>query len=123
MQTLEAMIAFLFLILIVSAIYVKPAETETALYRYALADDIWKTLEVRGDLRDFSFTYPFSAIPEARLMADLEEIGQQTNMCIGFVEEDIANCRDNQENAVFIEKTLIADGKPKKMTLFVSRKE
>ncbi len=114
MQTLEAIVSFLFLIAIISTISLEPSQMHTELQQFAIADDIWKTLEVRGDFRDF---------PSNSLQKDLEEVTSLTDLCVGFIEEDLASCRDNEENAIFIEKTIVTKGKLKRITFFVSRKD
>ena len=93
MQSLEAMISLLFFVSVLShmlgGISEKPA-IDDSLYRYQLAEDVWRVEQLRGHFEDFS---------DAKRMpieADFDIISQKTKLCIYMHGIEITSCRGKQ---------------------------
>lgn len=121
MQTLEATISLLFFIFIISSIFSNIQTSyhlDSSLYRYQLANDVWRVLYLRGN-----FEY-FSASNRQILEQDAEIIKEKTGFCI-FVEGiRYTNCRggtDSHKKIATIEKYLYEDSNPKSITFSIAK--
>jgi len=124
MQTLEAIISFMFFLFFATYMlaeldYTKP---NYALYQYQLANDVWRVLYLKGALKDFSSTTTGHLIART----EMENIGELTGFCIYLQGIQTTNCLGNpgcSENNVEMKKTWFDGGIPKEMTFTVCTPE
>jgi hypothetical protein len=125
MQTFEAMLSLLVFVSILVAVLAadgEPAKTDDSLYRLQLAEDAWRVLYLRGDMRDVRMDDGGAA--RARLESDMQAIGDLTGFCVFMGGMDFTNCRggdDAHEGIISIKRTMIIDKSPKTVTLTLSR--
>ena len=123
MQIFEAMISLLVLISFLSFVASEQhaRAVDDSLYRYQLANDVWRVLYLRGDFKDFSF----GELNEARdkTEKDLDRMGKLTHLCIFIGGERITNCRGEQvEELVSTERITIVDDEPQKVMVTIAKK-
>ena len=112
MQTLEAIISLMFFVSFLPVIASEQhAETDDTLYKYQLANDVWRTLYLRnGNNMD--------AYEE-----DVEKIGELTDLCIFVAGERITNCRGEKvEQIISTERLVFSDGELKTITVTIAQK-
>lgn len=123
MQTLEAIFSLFMLVLLsmpLLALEEKP--TDNSLYRLQLANDVWRVLYLKGDFKDFSFDKNNPV--HARAEADLDKITELTGICVFISGEQLTSCRGEKtgEQIITMEKVLVVDGMPKKVSLMLAHK-
>ncbi len=122
MQTLEAILSFMFLLAIVSSMLSSfySAPLDDSLYRIQLAQDAWRVLYIRGDFHDYS---DVSDSKRASIEKDLDTLGNETGLCFFLEGVRITDCRGAQsgrEMIVVLHETLIMDNTPKNVTFSIS---
>jgi len=120
MQSIEAMVSFLFFVTIASGILLQlenQRDIDDSVYRVQLAEDAWRVLYLRGDFRDFSDA------KRAALEQELAAIGDETGLCFFMDGVRFTNCRDSEPHAtaVSLRKTVFYDGKPQNFTFSIGR--
>ena len=112
MQSMEAVISLLFVVVVVSglAARMEPGGTDDSLYRVQLAEDCWRVLYLRGDFHDFSNA------SRPAIERDLAAMGAKTGMCYFIGGTEFTNCRGGNRAhgvSVSLEKTVIFEGRPR----------
>ncbi|MFH0737150.1 MAG: hypothetical protein V1827_00535 [Candidatus Micrarchaeota archaeon] len=120
MQSFEALLSlFVFVTVLACVLSSDPGQKplDDSLYRFQLADDAWRVLYLRGDLRDFG------EWKRGAVEADMAEIGDQTGLCLFIHGVEFTNCRDGQahEAVASLSRTVITGGSPEKVTFTLSR--
>jgi len=121
-QSIEAMISllvFLSLASLVLSAHPGPPALDDSLYRMQLAEDAWRLLYLRGNLRDLG--------PEKRAMveSDMVEIGKQTGFCIFMQGVEFTNCRGgsvSHADLISLRRTVLVGGQPTTVTFTISRR-
>ena len=127
MQTIEAVISLVFLILICSTILLTMPEQriDDSIYRMQLAEDVWRVLYLRGDLNGFSSSQSIvKKASETKIENDLDVIGSEMGLCIYMSGIQMTNCRDGiagREKIVSIERMLVDNGEPRKIMLSLEK--
>ena len=114
MQILEAMISLMVLISFLSFIAGEQhaRAVEDSLYKYQLANDVWRVVYLRN------------GINAANAEADIEHIGKLTNLCIFIGGERVTNCRGEEvEELVSTERITIINGAPQKVMVTLAKKK
>jgi len=111
MQTVEAIISLMFFMAAAGYLIgaMEPASTDDALYRLHLAEDAWRVLYLRGDLRDFG------PLARAGIERDMDSMGVETGLCYFIKGEQFTNCRGepmNEDPVIKIRRTVISGGLP-----------
>ncbi|MEW6035025.1 MAG: hypothetical protein AB1529_00290 [Candidatus Micrarchaeota archaeon] len=119
MQTIEAMLSLLFFASIASlALSAAPAhQVDDSLYRLHLAEDAWRVLYLRGDLRDLGGSR------RAHVESEMALIQEQAGFCLFMSGIEFTNCRDgaSHERVAALARTVIYDGYPRRVTFSVQR--
>ena len=123
MQTLEAIFSLSFLIL-TSLLVLTPQENQIddSLYHAQLANDVWRILYLNNDFQDFSFTTGNQARDRAE--SDLIQITKLTSLCVFIGGEKLTSCRGEEVGSqlITLEKILVVDGTPQKVTLSLTHR-
>lgn len=112
--TLVAVVAFALLVLRVQ----EPALDDT-LYRYQLANDVWRVWWLRGGM-----DHGWNLIDRTVLNEDADRIGRLTGWCVYVEEEDVANCRDGIVIMAVQKKALVSElgrTEVKNLTLVIAK--
>lgn len=113
MQTLEAMLSLVFFVWAVSLLmssYSIPS-AEDSLYRMHVAGDAWRVLYLRGELQDLENL--------EQLEPALDRVSAETGLCLFINGIEATSCRggvDGHEVTVSLDRTLILDGVPTRVT-------
>ncbi len=124
MQILEAMISLMVLVSFLSFIAGEQhaRAVDDSLYKYQLANDVWRVIYLRGDLKDFSFDD--ANLARDRIELDLQRVGELTNLCVFIGGERITNCRgEDVEKLVSTERITIVDDAPQRVMVTLAEKE
>lgn len=113
MKTIEAIIAFVFFIMILQLFTPLSKNIDTSLYHVQIANDIWRVFQLRSDLQGFD---------KNKLNIDANRITELTKLCIEFQEEDVTSCIPKEKTAQ-LERVAIIDGKATKITLKIGTGE
>jgi hypothetical protein len=105
--TLLVILSFSFLILN----YPEP-KLNDSLYRFQLANDVWRIWQLRGDLDGFN---------EVKMTADADYMTQLTGFCIYLVEEQVASCTYDETIISSIQKKAWINGEIKTLTLVLAK--
>lgn len=110
MNTLEAILSFLILLSLLPVLLtIQDYTIDTSHYNLKLAEDVWRVLYLKNDLRGFD---------KINLNKDLKEIYELTSLCVLIEEEDVASCIPN-EATVVIKRVAFINGNPKTITIQV----
>ena len=118
MQTLEAILSFLFFVWAASLLlfsFEQPS-VDDSLYRLQLTEDAWRVLYLRGNFEDFN------GQKKAGLESEFGKIGQETGLCIFMDGIRFTNCRGGDEQHSItssITRTVIHEGKPESYTFSI----
>jgi len=121
MQTLEAMVSFVFFLSLCSHLLLSPEESyyiDDSLYRFQLAEDVWRVLYLRGNFRDFG------AADRDELEKEFALIENETGLCIFMDGVQFTNCRgDSQPHHITasLTKTVVYDGAPKNLRFSIGK--
>ncbi len=120
MQTLEAMLSFVFLLFLCSHLFFSIEEsrhTNDALYRLQLAEDVWRVLYLRGNFADFQSSNRYELEQEFAL------IGNETGLCIFMDGVQFTNCRGGRPRHITaaLTKTVIYEGTPRSFTFSIGK--
>jgi len=113
MQTLEAMVSFVFFLSICSHLILSLEESrhiDDSLYRIQLTEDVWRVLYLRGNFADFQ------NVDRDKLEQEFTLIGDEASLCIFMDGVQFTNCRgSNQPHHITasLTKTVIYNGTPK----------
>ena len=128
MQTLEAIISFTAFMAFASYILLQidnDRGIDDSLYRYQLANDVWRVLYLRGDFKDLS-----SISGTSKIDKDIEKIEKKTGFCIylrGVWATAPLNrgkvCRAKNEPFAAVRHVLLIDGNPYLSTLSIYEQE
>ncbi len=116
MQTLEAVISFSVFMLFTTYVLLQIDDysgADDSLYRYQLANDVWRVLYLRGDFENLQ--------DESDLDGELDEIDSMTGLCtyIGGQRGTSGDCRGQTtlEHISSVEHVLLLNGEAKQRTL------
>lgn len=125
MQTLEAMISFFVFVVFTTYVLAQLEDyngIDDSLYRYQLANDVWRVLYLQGDFRDLSV---LSALDE-----DLETVSDKTGFCIYVMGQQGtptwmrgADCRVDEEPLAQVHHVVIVNGVPTQVPLSLYQSE
>lgn len=121
MQTLEAIVSFVFFLSLCSHLLLSLEEsryTDDSIYRIQLAEDVWRVLHLRGNFKDFE------AADRDGLEKDFALIENETGLCIFMDGVQFTNCRgDSQPHHITasLTKTVIYDGAPKSFRFSIGK--
>ena len=121
MQTLEAIISMFVFVAFASFLMLQLDNyngIDDSLYRYQLANDVWRVLYLQGDFKDFSFTSQSDSRDAAQ--RHLEEIYDETGVCAYLGGIQATSCPSEsycKEKISSIQHVLIDDGTPRKTML------
>jgi len=120
MQSFEALLSLFVFVTILAYVLAAdpgPKPLDDSLYRMQLAEDAWRVLYLRGDLRDFGEE------KRGAVEADMAKIGEQTGLCLFIHGVEFTNCRDGlpHEGIASLSRTVIIGGSPEKATFTSSR--
>ena len=124
MQILEAMISLMVLVSFLSFIAGEQhtLAVDDSLYKYQLANDVWRVLYLRGDFKDFSFDD--ANLARDRVELDLQRIGELTNLCVFIGGERITNCRgEDVEKLVSTDRITLVDGAPQRIMVTLAKRQ
>ena len=121
MQTIEIIISSLFLLIFFSLISSNVSiekSTDISLQKQHIYSDIWRTLELRGDLEKLDDLH------RQDVESDLDNIGSITGYCIFIEGERFTNCRGAAVGQLLLtdERIVISDAKPRKVIYSVYQK-
>ena len=124
MKLVEATLAFFVFIIFLNSVLARsnPSQTNESLYRYELANDIWRVLYLRGDFHDFNS----STLNYARDKTenDLTKITELSGLCITIegIRVQSKQCRgvSSEAKTVVITKKLLVGDEVKEVTMTVS---
>ncbi len=112
MQTLEAIISLLFLVTFLSFVASEQhaKAIDDSLYKYQLANDVWRVVYLRD------------GIETDKYKEDVKRIGEITNLCISI--NDIANCEgENIEQIISTERITVLNGELRKIMVKIAQKK
>lgn len=116
MQTLEAIISFTVFMFFTTSVLLQLEDyqgVDDSLYRYQLANDVWRVLYLRGN-----FEYLQN---EQQLDHELDSIDEMTGLCtyIGGQRSTSEYCRGKEtlEHISSVEHVVLINGVPKSRTL------
>jgi len=121
MQTLEAMISFVFFLSISIPFILSIEEqrhVDDSLYRIQLAEDVWRVLYLRGNFADFQDT------ERDELEKEFQLIGNETGLCVFMDGVQFTNCRGDDKphsNTASLTKTVVCSGEPRTFTFSLGR--
>lgn len=121
MQTLEAMISFVFFLSVSTPLLLSLEEqrhVDDSLYRIQLAEDVWRVLYLRGNFADFQDA------DRDELEKEFQLIGNETGLCVFMDGVQFTNCRGNDkphDNTASLTKTVICNGEPRIFTFSLGR--
>lgn len=121
MQTLEAIISMFVFVAFASFLMLQLDNyngLDDSLYRYQLANDVWRVLYLHGDFRDFSFTSASASRDDAQV--HLEEIYDSSGVCAYLGGIRATSCPSESscaEKVSSVKHVLIDGGIPKRTTL------
>ena len=127
MQSIEAIISLMVLVLIVSYMLTNAAQVpaiDDSLYRYQLTNDVWRVLYLKGDFYGFGWSNSPVAISQAAITeGHLNEIDSQTGLCFYLGGMRTTSCRgiSGDIQVGTINKIMFVDGLPKQVTLTVAK--
>ncbi len=119
MQTVEAILSLL-VFSSISASFLSvmddQAPLDDSLYRLQLAEDAWRVLYLRGDLRDLDG-------PSGAVESDLGLLGEETGLCYFFSGVQATNCRGGEPRLIVasIRRTVISGGKPEAVSFSLGK--
>ncbi len=124
MQTLEAIISFTVFMIFASYVLLQLGDysgVDDSLYRYQLANDVWRVLYLQGAFRDLD---SLSGIDE-----NIGSMMEETGFCIYIRGQQATapsirgtGCRAGEPLAK-VQHVLIVNGKPEKVTLSLYQPE
>ena len=118
MQTLEAIISFTVFMVFTSYVLLQLEDyngIDDSLYRYQLANDVWRVLYLKGDFKDLSVSNA-----NDKIVPDLDEIERLTGICTYFKGVFVTSCTrgvDCDNKLASISHAAIVDGVASKSTL------
>lgn len=120
MQSMEAMLSFVFFISIASAMLAgawPQRDVDDSLYRAHLAEDAWRILYLRGDFQDLGVQ------KRDAVESDLEAIGRETDLCIFMGGLRMTNCRGGEPHdaTAALTKTVFYDGMPRSVAFSLGK--
>ncbi len=126
MQTLEAIISFTVFMAFASYVLLQIDDNrgiDNSLYRYQLANDVWRVLYLRGNFKDLSST-------SSKIDNDISKIVDRTGFCI-YLRGQWATapsdrgkaCKAKDEPFVTVRHVLLIDGNPSLSTLSIYERE
>lgn len=124
MQIMEAMVSLIFLISFLSIVAAdqKAKAIDDSLYKYQLANDVWRVLYLKGDFKDLSFIS--ESLDRRNAENDLKIIGNITGFCIFIGGERLTNCRGiPTQEIVSIERIAIINDYPDQITLSLAMRK
>ncbi len=119
MQTMEGILS----LLVFSSIFASfirimddPAPLDDSLYRLQLAEDAWRVLYLRGDLRDLGDS-------KSGVEGDLGLLGTETGLCFFFSGIQATNCRGGEPRLITasVGRTVILGGKPEAVSFSLGK--
>ena len=120
MQTVEAMISFLFFVAIATPMLLQleaQHDVDDSPYRMQLAEDAWRVLCLRGTLHNITNESTGSVERE------LSAVGDETGLCMFIDGVRFTNCRDGRKRTITasLRKTVFYDGTPQGVTFSIGR--
>ena len=122
MQTLEAIISMFVFVAFASFLMLQLDNyngIDDSLYRYQLANDVWRVLYLQGDFNDFTFTS--GSDQQKKAESDLEIIYEKTGICsyLGGIKATSCDRSESycKEKIASVQHVLIDAGDPKQVTL------
>ncbi len=118
MQLLEALLAFLFLAIILSSISLPLAfDPYAPVYQTALLEDMWR---VHYLLKGSNYNYQLGQTPYYKFDKLAEGMASQSSLCFGTDVYSGIYCDKQSDSKVTLEKTYVdSNGNLKKTTLFI----
>lgn len=108
MQTFEFIIGLLTFLLIAQILSSSPnVSVDDSLYKYQLANDVWRVFYLKGHLTSFD---------KIGLNSDANKITSLTGLCIEFEEEDVTSCIVKNQ-LITINKLAYYNGKINSLTI------
>ncbi len=80
--TLEAVVSLLIFLMLLLTIRVNPPSPDYTLYRYILAEDVWRVLYLKHG--PSMFIYFLFDKGDVSLKNDIKRMGEETGLCIEF---------------------------------------
>ncbi len=122
MQSIEAIISLMVLLLIVSYMLTNAAQVpaiDDSLYRYQLTNDVWRVLYLKGDFYDFNW----NSTSANHTRNDLKTIHDQTNLCgyLGGIRATSCPGLSSDVQIGSFTKIMVVDGSPTNVTLTVAK--
>ena len=119
MQSIEAVISLMCLVMLLSFLLGAAADQQgidDSLYKFQLANDVWRILFLKGHLQDFSFDQ--ASTQRDLVEQDLEEIHFLTGLCTHMGGIKASSCRGiPTTEVVTVKKMLYVDGLPSNTSL------
>ena len=120
MQTVEAMVSFLFFAAIATPMLLHleaQRDVDDSLYRMQLAEDAWRVLYLRGTFHNLTDGSTGS------VELELARVGEETGLCMFIDGVRFTNCRDGRAHAITasLRKTVFYEGTPQGVTFSIGR--
>ena len=92
--TFEALISLLIFLMIVASLKVSPPVSDYTLYRYILAEDIWRVLYLKHGPNIFIY-FMLSGHINPEVNMDIIKMREETGLCINFnIENSLNTCKN-----------------------------
>ncbi len=111
MKSFEALLSLLAVVSFSLMVLQQHAELDDALYKYQLANDVWRIWYLKGHLATFD---------KHGMNSDAEKITELTGNCIYLEEEDVASCIGKEKISTVHKKAWVED-RIENITLVISR--
>jgi hypothetical protein len=93
MKTFEALVSLVVLLSIIAAITIQPQPVNTSLYKYQLANDVWRVMQLRGSTHD-----------AAAMNSDAAALSELTGLCVK-IDEDCDADQTTTERTAYLNST------------------
>jgi len=113
MKTIEALISLMVLLSFTSLSLLHAPTTESHLYKYQLAEDVWRIAYLKGCFNQSVPSLNPQNEMEECLNPLIAEIERETSTSIAFTPLEAAGSSLPSENAATITKTVMLNGVPK----------
>jgi len=125
MQSVEAVISLMFFVSVLSYMLSGIAEKpglDDSLYRYQLADDVWRVEQLKGNFKDFSFDANNAMRDDVE--ADFDYINGMTGLCIYMGGIKVTSCSSDYtiaEKVASVSRAAYINGSAKNVTLTLAK--
>lgn len=125
MQSMEAVVSLMFFVSVLTYMLGGVAEKpglDDSLYRYQLADDVWRVEQLRGNLKNFSFDAGNDARDDVE--KDFDRLNGMTDLCIYMGGIKVTSCHGShaiEEKVASINRAVYINGSVKNVTLTLAK--